>query len=257
MIFVIIIFWRGRIWVKENVPVFCVSMNELKEASMCLSSWKTPCFDRALMDFSKDPLNASPSSVRNSYVLKLAPRHVYLCSILSAKIASLLSFPVIQSSISTQDDELALPPLCYGKCFRGTQTSSSSWGWVKSLNSSCHTDGILDTTEGRKDLYTNRRENVTALILLSLSTWRLSSSPRLSTPVRRSSVISLICSHCSLNPWLLVPSATAMESGPFPSSWRWSFKGLKDLAVKLGETKADIPPLILKERGHSSFGTEL
>lgn len=82
---------------------------------------------------------------------------------------------------------------------------------------------------------TNRRENFTVLMLLSPSTWRLPSSPRLSAPVRQSSVTSLICSHCSWNPWLLVPSATAMESRPFSSSWRWYFKGLKDLAVKLGE----------------------
>lgn len=57
------------------------SMNELKEAPMCLSSWKAPCFDGALMDFSKDSVNALPSSIGNSYVLKLAPCHVYLCSI--------------------------------------------------------------------------------------------------------------------------------------------------------------------------------
>lgn len=82
----------------ENMPDFCVSMNEPKE---CLSPWKAPCFDGALMDFSKDSLNASPSSIGNSYVLKLAPCHVYLCSILPSKIASLLSFPNIQSSINT------------------------------------------------------------------------------------------------------------------------------------------------------------
>lgn len=134
------------------------------------------------MDFSKDSLNASPSSIGNSYVLKLAPCHVYLCSILPSEIASLLSFPNIQSTISTQDDELALPPLCQGKCFRGTQTNSSPRGWVKFLNSSCHTDGILDTTEGRKGLYTNRREKFTALVLLSPSAWRLPRTPRLSAP---------------------------------------------------------------------------
>lgn len=85
----------------ENVPDFSVWMNELKEAPMCLSSWKDPCFDGALMDFSKDSLNASPSSIGNSYVLKLAPCHVYLCPILPSKIASLLSCLNIQSSIST------------------------------------------------------------------------------------------------------------------------------------------------------------
>lgn len=53
------------------------------------------------MDFSKDSLSASPSSIGNSSVLKLAPCHVYLYSILPSKIASLLSFPNIQGSVST------------------------------------------------------------------------------------------------------------------------------------------------------------
>lgn len=45
------------------------------------------------MDFSKDSLNASPGCIGNCYVLKLAPGHVYLRSILPSKIASLKSFP--------------------------------------------------------------------------------------------------------------------------------------------------------------------
>lgn len=125
-------------------------------------------------------------------------------------------------------------PLLWKMC-QGTQTSPPSWGWVKSWSSSCHTDGIFRHHGRDKTPLTNRRENFTAVMLLSPSTWRLPSSPRLSAPVRQSSVTSLICSHCSWNPWLLVPSATAMERRPFSSSWRWYFKGLKDLAVKQEE----------------------
>lgn len=64
------------------------------------------------MDFSKDSLSTSCSSIGNSSVLKLAPCHVYLYSILPLKIASLLCFPNILGSVSTEDDKLALPPLC-------------------------------------------------------------------------------------------------------------------------------------------------